>query len=137
MSETEFTPAAFNRFLGENKLMGTRCKKCGAVFLPPRPICLECHSTDMEWQRMEGTGQLAAFTVIAVGPTAMVENGYDKDNPYCSGIVQVKEGPKISGQILGLDNLNPGSIKVGTPMTVEFVERKDGDIVLGFKAQSS
>ena len=132
----EFTGNAFNNFLAEEKLMGTKCKKCGVVHMPPRPICTECHGLDLEWVEMKGKGKLAAFTTICVGTTVMAQEGCGRDNPYCSGIVELEEGVKISGRILGLDTRNPESIKIGTPVTVEFVHRGEGDnkkTFLGFR----
>ncbi|MFA4835787.1 MAG: Zn-ribbon domain-containing OB-fold protein [Dehalococcoidia bacterium] len=127
MEHKDITPANFNAFLGKQKLMGSKCKKCGALYLPPRAICPECWGSEMEWTEMSGKGKLAAYTCIAVGPTMMVQEGYGRDNPYCSGIVQTEEGPRISAQILGVDAKTPESIKIGTPMKVEFVERGKGD----------
>ena len=76
---------------------------------------------------MKGKGKLAAFTVITVGPSLMVQAGYDRNNPYCSGIAELEEGPKISGRILEVDVKNPENIQVGTPLTVEFIEEGEGD----------
>ncbi len=127
MVEREFTGASFNQFLNEEKLMGSRCKGCGALHLPPRPICTKCYGREMEWVEMKGGGKLFAFTTIHVGPTMMCQEGYGRDNPFCSGVVELDEGVKISGRILGVDTLNPEKIKVGTPLNIEFVHREEGD----------
>ena len=137
MSEREFTSASFNQFLGEKKLMGSRCVKCGALYLPPRPLCTKCQSTQMEWVEMKGKGKLAAFTAISVGPSFMCQQGYDRNNPYLTGIVQLEEGPKISARLLNVDAKNPETVKVSIPMTVEFVESGAGPTKktsLAFKA---
>ena len=123
MKEKPFTIAAFEDFLREKKLMGSRCTQCGALWLPPRPICLGCNRDEMEWVEFSGKGKLSAFTVIGVGPMPMIDSGYNRDNPYCSGIVEVEEGPRISAQILGVDVAHPENIRIGTPLTVDFVER--------------
>lgn len=115
--------------------MASRCKKCQALYLPPHPICTKCHANDMEWVEMQGSGRLAAFTAIAVGPTCTIDEGFDRNNPYLVGIVELEEGPKISGRILGLDPKKPEDIKVGTPLTVEFLEQGAGKrTFLAFKA---
>ena len=80
----------------------------------------------MEWVQLHGEGKLAAFTVIAVGPTFTIKEGYDRNKPYVVGIVELKEGPKISGRIIGLDAQKPNDIKVGTPLAIEFQESRDG-----------
>jgi len=77
----------------------------------------------MEWVELSGRGKLVAFTVIGVGPMPMIDAGYSRDNPYCAGIVEVEEGPRISAQILGVDVARPENIKIGTPLTADFVER--------------
>lgn len=85
---------------------------------------------------MKGRGKLAAFTAIAVGPSFTIEEGYDRDNPYLVGVVELEEGPKVSGRIRGLDARKPDSIKVGTPLTVEFMEQEEGGrCYVAFRAQ--
>lgn len=137
MSERPFTSASFQQYLNERKLMGSRCKKCRALYLPPHPLCIKCYSDDMEWVEMKGKGKLAAFTCVYVAPTFMIEQGYDRQNPYCTGIVELEEGVKISARILGVDAKNAESIKIGTPLTVEFIEIGEDaakKTYLGFKA---
>lgn len=123
MAEMEFNIASYNRFLSEKRLMAAKCKSCGALYLPPRPICIKCHGGEMEWVQMTGEGKLVAFTTISVGLPLMIREGYDRTNPYCTGIVELKEGPKISARILGVDPKRPEQIKIGTPVSVEFLER--------------
>jgi len=123
MEERSFTAASFDQFLSEKKLMGSKCKKCGALYAPPRPICLKCYSNEMEWVELKGKGKLVGFTVIGVGPKPMVDAGYDREHPYCAGIIELEEGPKVSAQVLGVDVAHPENIKIGTPLIVDFVER--------------
>jgi len=137
MGQPEFTVASFNQFLSEKKLMGSKCAKCGATYLPPRALCKKCHSQEMEWVEMVEKGKLAAFTCIAVGSTMMCQEGFDRKNLYCSGIVELDSGQKIASQILGVNANQPDAVKVGTPLEIEFVERGEGDAkktYLGFKA---
>ena len=127
MAALPFTVASFNQFLKEKKLMASRCPACNALYLPPRAICPTCHSDQLEWAETSGRGRLAAFTSVYVGPTAMIAAGFDRNNPYVTGIVELDEGVKISARILGVDAKQPEQIKIGTPMTVAFVERGEGD----------
>ena len=123
----EFLSESFNSFLSEKKLMASQCKKCKAKFLPPRSLCTYCYSSEMEWCELNGRGTLIAYTVVAVGPSMMIEEGYDRDNHYCSGIVQLEEGPRISARILGVDIKNPAAIRIGTPLEIDFLERGEGE----------
>ena len=122
-----FSAESFNQFLGEKKLMGSRCQSCGALHLPPRALCPVCHGGEMQWEEMNGKGKLVAFTTIHIAPTAMIEAGYGRDKPYCAGIVQLDEGPAISAQILGVETTQPEQIAIGTPLKVTFIERGEGE----------
>jgi len=129
MSEMPFTAASFDKFCSEKKLMASRCQKCGAVELPPRPICTKCNSQEIEWTELKGKGKIVSYTVIGVGPWTMISEGYDREHPYCSGIVELEEGPRITTQILGVDVNKPENIKIGTPVTADFVERGSFSLV--------
>jgi uncharacterized OB-fold protein len=123
----EFTHAAYHRLLKEKKLMCSQCESCGTLHLPPRPLCTACYSDDMQWVALSGQGKLLAFTTVHIAPSAMIEAGYGRDNPYCTGIVQLQEGPAISAQILGVDATHPEQIVIGTPLQATFVERDEAD----------
>jgi uncharacterized OB-fold protein len=127
MGDREFAGSSFAQFLGENKLMGSRCESCGALYLPPRALCPACYGAELAWEEMSGEGKLLAFTTVHIAPTAMIEAGYDRTNPYCVGIVQLAEGPAISAQILGVDPARPQEIGIGTPLRVAFVRRGEGE----------
>lgn len=132
--DTAFTNTAYQAFLDEEKLMGSRCVETGEIFVPPRAMCPNTYSTNMEMVSVSGKGKLVAFTAIHIGPTSMVEAGYDRFNPYCTGVVQLDEGPLLSGQILGVDAKNPESIAIGTPLRVTFVNRSHGEGTRNFLA---
>ena len=127
MGDREFTGSSFYQFLGESKLMGSRCQSCGALHVPPRAMCPACYGEEMEWAEMSGEGKLVAFTTVHIAPTLMIEAGYDRKNPYCTGIVHLTEGPAISAQILGVDPTRPQEIEIGTPLRVAFVRRGEGE----------
>jgi uncharacterized OB-fold protein len=81
----------------------------------------------MGWVELSGEGKLVAFTTVHIAPTAMIEAGYDRNNPYCTGIVELAEGPAISAQILGVDPTKPEEIEIGTPLRVAFIQRGDAE----------
>ena len=134
MEERPFSDTSYEQFLNEEKIMGSRCKKCQALYLPPRPICIKCNGDEMEWVEMKGKGKLAAFTCIGIGPAFMAEEGFGRDNPYCSGVVELEEKVRIDARIEGFDNNKPETIKVGTPVTVEFLHRGEGETLRTFPA---
>ena len=127
MSERQMTGEAFYQYLGEQKLMGSRCQSCGALHLPPRSLCPACYEDELDWEQISGKGTLVAFTTVHIAPTAMIEAGYGRNNPYCTGIVQLDEGPSISAQITGVDPAAPDQIEVGMAVQVAFVQRGEGE----------
>lgn len=136
MSDIEFTSNAHYKALGEQKLVASRCKSCGKLYFPARPMCPECHGNDMEAVELSGKGKLAAYSVIFIAPTAMIQAGYDRKNPYCAAVVNLEEGPSICAQLVGADLAHPETIKIGTPVTATFLDRGEGEAkktFLGFQ----
>ena len=127
-----FTAASFFAYLKEGQFMGVRCRACGKLSSEARPMCQECHSRDMEWYQFSGQGQLSAFTCISVVPNSMGEKGYGRNNPYCSGIVTLEEGPRISALILGVDAANPQNINTGMALTLSIQNTDEERPVLTF-----
>ncbi len=127
MGNREFTGASFYQFLGEEKLMGSRCGTCGTLHVPPRALCPNCYGEQMAWEEMSGDGVLVAFTTVHIAPTAMLDAGYDRKNPYCTGIVRLAEGPAVSAQILGIDPVRPQEIRIGMPLRAAFCKRGEGE----------
>ena len=39
MSDRQMTGEAFYQYLGEYKVLGSRCQSCGALHLPQRSLC--------------------------------------------------------------------------------------------------
>ena len=137
MYDRPFNDNSYEQFLKEGKIMGAKCKKCGALALPPRPICTSCFGSDMEWVQFRGVGKLVAFTSIVVAPPPMVKEGFGKNNPYVVGVVGLEEGARIVARITGVDAKKPAEIKVGTPLKVEFIHSGQGPdqkIYLAFRA---
>lgn len=137
--ERPFTAASFQVFMNEGKLMGSRNRVTGEMFVPPRPIDPRTHGDDMEWVELSGRGKLAAFTSVYIGTSAMIDAGYDRSNPYIAGIVELEEGPRISAQIVGVDGKQPDIAWIGRPVHASFIERGEDEkrrAFLGFEFTS-
>ena len=64
------------------------------------------HSSNMEWHELSGRAVLSTFTCISVAPASLEAKGFGRNNPYCTGIVTLEEGPRISARIAGVDASN-------------------------------
>ena len=113
MSEQKpFTIEQFYKNINQGKLLAGKCKKCGKIHLPPRPICDDCYSRDFDWTAVPTKGKLLTFTVIHIAPVQ-----FQSMAPYAMGIVQLENGLKIPGMIraIALEQ-----IKVGMDLIIDF-----------------
>ncbi|MHA1785377.1 MAG: Zn-ribbon domain-containing OB-fold protein [Candidatus Helarchaeota archaeon] len=131
MSEKPFTVQSYLDFINQKKLMGTKCKDCNNIDVPPRGLCSKCISSNVEWIEVEGKGKLTSFSAIHVGTTFMNNKGYSMKKPYLFGTVALDVGTSIGAHIKGFDELNPEKIKIGTRLKIAyedgteiFVDRK-------------
>ena len=83
----------FIEYLEEGKVMGTRCKECGAVYFPPRSDCIKCLTSNMEWFEVTGTGTLLSFSELKYGPV-----GFEDDLPYIIALLDYGDY-KVFGRI--------------------------------------
>ncbi len=130
----EFNSTAFyNNLRDQKKLVGVKCRTCGHLSPEPRSMCPECHGFDMEWHQFSGKAKLNTFTCISIVPVAMAAKGYGRDNPYCTGIVTLEEGPRISARINGVDGANPQSIKTGMDVVLDLEDLDEDAPSVAFK----
>ncbi len=129
----EFNAASFYEYLKEGRLMGVRCTSCGRLSVQPRPLCPACHSDSLDWYQFSGKGQLSTFTCISIVPASMVAKGYGRDNPYCTGVVTLEEGLRISARISGVDASNPQNIRTGMDLVVDLEDLEPEEPALVFK----
>lgn len=112
VEDSPCTIESFYKFIRERKLMATKCVKCETLFLPPRPICNKCLSTNFNWVKLEGRGELISYTLIHVS-----SEHFQSETPYTIGIVKLNEGLNLPGIIR---NVNQKMIKIGMKLVVEF-----------------
>jgi uncharacterized OB-fold protein len=101
----------FAQYLKDGRLMGSRCKKCGATSFPPRADCAACMSGDFEFFEISGKAKLNTFTKIVAAPT-----GFEDVSPYIVGVVDLEEG----GRALAWfgDTIKEDEIKIGMDLQV-------------------
>ena len=127
MSQYTMNSKDFYKALEEGDLIGSRCQDCGSFTVPQRQICPKCHSENSEIIAFSGSGELVAYTVIFVPPVKMADAGYSAKNPYCVGIVELEEGPRVSAQILDVDLEHPDKIEIGTSLEMTTITRGEGE----------
>lgn len=83
----------FIGYLEQGKLMGTKCKKCGIHYFPPRADCAHSLDSDMEWFEVKGTGKLLSFSTLTFAPT-----GFTQDLPYTIAVLDYGDY-KVFGRV--------------------------------------
>jgi hypothetical protein len=113
--------AKFVDLLGEGKIEGTVCKKCGAKFFPPRADCSSCLSNEMDWFAMPAKGTLETFTTAYYAPF-----GFEADPPYTMGVVNFGDGLKLFARLT--KGIKPEDVTVGMNVTINPLKYDDGQI---------
>lgn len=112
------------------RLEAGKCSKCGRISFPPRRICPSCKGRVFETLRLEDEGTLLAFTVIRAG-----SEKFSQQTPYAVGIVELKEGVRVTTQIVDADL---GTLEVGQRVKLVFrkvqEDGKAGILCYGYKA---
>ena len=88
----------YNEALKQNKLLGLKCRACGALTIPPKMACRQCASHDMEIAEVKSNGKIRTFTTVFVGA-----EGRESEVPYIIVMVELEEGPWIMGNLEGID----------------------------------
>jgi len=57
----------FFKNLKERRLTTTKCKRCAQLLWPPRIVCPNCLSDELEWVDLGTEGELYAFTEMMLG----------------------------------------------------------------------
>jgi len=77
----------FAEHLRDGRIMGSRCRGCGAVTFPPRSDCSACLDGNFEFIEYSGRSTLQTYTRIEAAPT-----GFENHAPYIVGVVDLEEG---------------------------------------------
>ena len=88
----------YNEALKQNKLLGLKCRACGAITVPPKMVCRQCASPDMEIIELKGSGKIRTFTTVFVA-----SEGREDEVPYIIVMVELDDGPWIMGNLDGID----------------------------------
>jgi uncharacterized OB-fold protein len=102
----------FYKYCAEGRLMAVRCKRCGFLICPPRPICPKCLGYEFDWIQLRGLGQLLTYTVIHFPP-----GQFQALAPYAVGIAKLTDGPQLPGMI---KNVKLEDLHIGMELLVDF-----------------
>ncbi|UCG82495.1 MAG: Zn-ribbon domain-containing OB-fold protein [Dehalococcoidia bacterium] len=102
------------------KILGTKCSRCGWVYVPPRETCPRCFVDITDWVDLGDTGTLLTYTVTRYAVPAI----QPVEPPYALGIVKL-DGAS-SGFVHLLGEVEPDELEVGMRMKAVFNEERTG-----------
>lgn len=112
----------FRELRDKKKIMGTKCRNCGRILVPPRSFCEECFTDDMEWVEVEPRGTLATF-----GDCYFSTDGKQLEEPWILGIVRLNGTD--GGFIHYIGEARAQDLRMGMPMEIVFKEKREGNIL--------
>ena len=115
--------APFFEGAARGELMLQRCRSCGAFMWPVRARCVECFSSDVEWEAASGRAELYSFVVVHQRYPGFEE-------PYVLATVQTPEGVRFNTSIVGAD---ADQLTIGMQLTVVFEPVSDDVVVPKFE----
>jgi len=119
--------------LKDKKIMGTLCRGCGKVIVPPRNICGRCHRRMDEWIQVSEVGTIAVFvksepvtkgkyTVFGMDP---IDMGMVKENEVIMPVFVRFDGSDSNMHTI-LINADPDKLHVGMRVKAVFAKEPQG-----------
>ncbi len=106
------TTEPFWQACAEGRLTVQRCAACGSHQFYPRPFCLSCEATTLEWVEAGGRGTIYSLTTVRIPVTP------ELPPPYLLALVDLDEGPRL------LTNIEAGSASIGDQVEVAWRQRE-------------
>lgn len=123
--------ARFFARLREGRLSTTRCPKDDLLHWPPRTACPRCHTEELAWVDLPGSGTIYAFSAVLAGAPL----GMEPDVPFTVGLVDLDGAPlRLFGRIEGR---TWADLRIGERVTVESYEVPDGRVFYRFRADAA
>ncbi|NMB01230.1 MAG: hypothetical protein GX971_06890 [Firmicutes bacterium] len=113
----------FYEELEKGRIMGRRCKRCGAVDFPPVLACNTCSGTDMEWIEISGRAKMTSLIM----PSVLSTKPETLDlMPFCLACVEIEEGPAVNALVRGVTKKNRAELlkKMPVPVKAEIIQRE-------------
>ena len=106
----------------KKKILGTKCGKCGKVFVPPRKTCPQCYQEKTAWVELPCEGELVTFTVARRKLAAM-----PKEPPLIYGLIRLDGADTALLHMLG--EVAPKDVKIGMRVAAKFADGAQKNIM--------
>lgn len=110
--------ATFYEKLEEGKIMGRKCPKCGNVEFPPVYACNACGNYETEWYEISGKAKIHSIVMPAALSSKPEYKNFGK---YAYGEIELEEGSRLNGVILGINKKKREALKDQLPVSCHAV----------------
>lgn len=111
------------------RLEGSKCRKCGKIFYPPKPSCPYCGYRETEKVELPKKGKVISWTVEYTTP-----EGYRAEAPLIIALIELENGVRV---LSALADVEPEEVYDGMEVEASlrrlWVEGREGLIVYGIK----
>jgi uncharacterized OB-fold protein len=114
--------APFWEAVAAHKLIAQKCAGCSRFIFYPRAICPFCHSAELSWEELAGTGTVYSVTVSRRAPSPEFADLV----PYVVALIDLDEGCRMMSNIVGYDASLAGC---GSRVRVEFQQVADDQVL--------
>ncbi len=108
----------------EHRLVAQKCRECGRLRHPPRPMCPYCHSLDCEIVDLDGEGVVYSYVILHHPQNQAFEY------PIIAALVDLAEGVRVISNLVDTD---PARVAIGMPVTVDYRATRHEGVVPVFK----
>lgn len=88
----------------------SKCGKCGKVSFPPVADCSRCLTSEQEYVKLEGDGEIETYTHIMIRPAS-----FRHSEAYTVAIAKMKEGVKVLAWVA---DSNPEDVQIGAKVRI-------------------
>ena len=106
--------------INEGELPIQRCKQCGTLHHPPRPMCWKCQSLESDYVVSSGKGTVYSYVVMHRPQFP----GYEY--PLVAAVIDLEEGTRIVSNLAGIE---PADVKIGMAVKMS-IENVDDELKL-------
>jgi uncharacterized OB-fold protein len=97
------------------RLLLQQCTSCRKHQFYPRPFCLACSGSDLEWIEATGKGRLHTFALVH----RTADPAFADDVPYVYAVVELLEGPHLTVNVV---DTPMESLRCDMPVRIVFTD---------------
>jgi uncharacterized OB-fold protein len=112
------------------RLIGSRCRRCGAIAFPRQRSCPRCTCVEVEDHLLASRGSLWTWTIQCFAPKPPYLPPDGDFEPYAVGYVELPDELRVEARLTEID---PGELRIDMPMELTLLEIPGGRVTYAFR----